>query len=171
MKQVVRSAKSLADVFLCVLPWRLWKKCAVLSEEYAYKDYVTEEKVPDKTRPLLKHCHISHPDKRHRADKEKTKFKITTSFVLAWIAILIIQGAHFGSYKLPARDFWARPPYGISLPYIKNSMTLDAFQFMRRYFHPSNSKIQVPKGHVGYDPLFKICFVLVFGLVHDSVLG
>ena len=164
MKQVVRNATSLADVFLGILPWRFWKKCVGASEEYVYKDYVTKEKVPGRTRPIMKHWRTSHPDKYHRADKERVKFKITTCFVLAWIAIRIIQGAHFVSYKPPARDFWARPPYGISLPSTKNSMNLEAFQFIRRYFHPSNSKRQVPKGNVGHDPLFKIRFVLVFVL-------
>ena len=105
MKQVVRNAKSLADIFLGILPWKFWKKCASASDSYAYKDYVTEEKVPGRTRPIMKYCRTSHPDNRRRADKERVKFKITTCFVLAWITILIKQGAHFVSYKPPTRDF------------------------------------------------------------------
>ena len=70
------------------------------------------------------------------------------------------MGAHYGSYKPPSRAFWARPPYGISHPYIQNALTGNSFEFMRRYFHPALNKREIPKGKKGYDPLFKIRFVL-----------
>ena len=32
---------------------------------------------------------------------------------------------------------------------------------MRRHFHPALNRQEIPKGHKNYDPLFKICFVIV----------
>ncbi len=43
-----------------------------------------KEKLPEKT--------------RHRADNEPIKNNTTVGFVIAWIAILIIGGAHFGDH-------------------------------------------------------------------------
>ena len=58
-----------------------------------YKDKFVEELGEKRKGPKLKHAEGDMPGLRHRADKEEKRFKFTPSFVLVWIAILIIQGA------------------------------------------------------------------------------
>ena len=55
---------------------------------------------------------------------------------------------------------WRKPPHGLSIPYVKNEMSRDVFEFMQRkiYFY-DNSKIK-EKGVRGYDPLFKVIYTL-----------
>ena len=160
MKEIIRTATSLAPVFLFVMPWSFWNTVAKRSHAYAYENYVVPVPTEAGKRPKLKQCRKSTPGHRHRADNEKNKFTFCASYVLVWIAVLILMGAHYGSYKPPSRAFWARPPYGISHPYIQNALTGNSFEFMRRYFHPALNKREIPKGKKGYDPLFKIRFVL-----------
>jgi hypothetical protein len=38
-------------------------------------------------------------------------------------------------------------------------MSHNAFEFMRQYFHFCNNNKRKPKGHPGYDPLFKITWI------------
>ena len=59
------------------------------------------------------------PGARHRADKEKKKFTVTPSYILCWIAILMLQGAHFGEDKGIAANIWKKAPEGVSIPYIQ----------------------------------------------------
>ena len=65
---------------------------------------------------------------RNRCDKERKKFRITPGYILAWFAVLIIQGGHFGSNKPPSKALWKKAPRGIGLPYIRNWMTRDAYE-------------------------------------------
>ena len=67
MKHAVHNTKSLADIFLGILPWRFWKKCARTSDDCAYKDYVTEVVASKMTYPHLKHCRSNQPGARHSA--------------------------------------------------------------------------------------------------------
>ena len=70
MKEVARTAKNLAPLFLAILPWKFWKHCSKKSEIYAYKDWVVEEGCEDGKRPRLKQCHKNTTNSRHRANKE-----------------------------------------------------------------------------------------------------
>ena len=51
-----------------------------------------------------------------------------------------------------------KPPYRLQIPYVKNAMSKNAFEFMRRNIHfYDNSKIK-HKGVRGYNPLFNVIY-------------
>ena len=111
-----------------------------LTNEYVYEDWVVEKTVHDsdgneKKKKILVGCDKKTPGCRHRGDTESIKFQSTPGFVLAWLALLIIQGGHFGSKKPPSPKLWHEAPYSISIPYIRNTMTRDAYEFMRWNIH------------------------------------
>ena len=87
------------------------------------------------------------PNRRHRADKERVRYLISAGFIITWIGILVLQGAHFGSEKRTGRKMWRqKAPYGLSLPYVRNSMTRDAYEFLRRNIHFADNTLQQPEG-------------------------
>jgi len=55
---------------------------------------------------------------------------------------------------------WQRPPYGISIPYVQNTMQQDAFEFMRRHIHFTDNYKRPKTTDKNYDPLFKVTYVL-----------
>jgi len=70
------------------------------------------EEVPDDRdgNPEKKKVLVDHPLEtdgkktpgiHHHANNKKYKFHATAGFVICWVAILIIQGALFGSFKSP----------------------------------------------------------------------
>jgi hypothetical protein len=79
---------------------------------------------------------------------------------MAWHGINLIFGGHFGSNKGDTRKFWRNPPHGIVLPYVRNSMTKDSYEFLRRYIHFADNSMQNRKGECGYDPLLKVRAVI-----------
>ena len=128
MKEVIRTATDLSSVFLFILNWKFWNVCARRSDKYAYKDWVVADSSSSTAKnPKLKNCKPGTEGARHRADNEPKQYKFTASFVLVFISILILMGAHYGSHKPALRRFWAKPPYGISHPYIQNAMTHKSF--------------------------------------------
>jgi hypothetical protein len=58
---------------------------------------------------------------------------------------------HFGSDKRTSRKMWQKTPYGLSLPYVLNSMSHDAYEFLRRNLHFTDNYKQQPEGSEGYD--------------------
>ena len=64
--------------------------------------------------------------------------------------------AVFGASKPDAHRLYARSPYGVSIPLLRNVMTRDAYKFMRRYIHFCDNSKKKKKGEKGYDPLFKV---------------
>ena len=170
MMQVVRTADSLTSLFLFILPLSFFQEVAKLSNKYAYLDWVVEKWGKNRDGDTKKRSHFedvpakqgskAYPGGRHRADKEKKKYKITPGFVLCWIAILILQGAHFGQDKGNAGKMWRGAPRGISFPYIRNAMTRDAYVFMRQYIHFCDNSKRKSSDQRGYDPLFKVSFAM-----------
>ncbi len=70
---------------------------------YAYEDLVVEKVQLDadgnqKKRKVFKRCKKGTPGARKRAQRETQQYEITPGFVLAFIAILIIQGAKYSNY-------------------------------------------------------------------------
>ena len=59
-----------------------------------------------------------------------------------------LQGAHFGSDKRTLRKMWQKTPYGLSLPYVLNSMSRDAYEFLQRNLHFTDHYKQQPEGGV-----------------------
>ena len=150
MRMLARRAKDLSCVFLTVLPLSFFASVAQFTNKFAYKDFVKEQDQTDrdgflKKKKMVVDCQeytdgMKTPGARHRADNEKYKFRVTTGFVLAWVAILIIQGAMFGTHKPPSRTMWERYPFGFALPFIMNSMSAGAYEFMRRFIHFADNR-------------------------------
>jgi len=140
MQEVIRSTDSLAAIFMFMVPLTFFTRVAQFTDKFCYKDWVIEKFGKDRDGDKKKRRHFVHvpakqgrhttPGRRHRADKEKKKYNITAGFVICWVAALILQGAHFGADKRSAGKLWRAQPYGISIPYLQNTMTRDAYIFM-----------------------------------------
>ena len=117
-----------------MIPLDFFAKIAKLSSEYYYNDWVLENIGNDRDgNPKAKShfvdcptytCEKATPERQHRANKEKNKYNITSGFIICWIAILIINDAHFGVEKRGLHKLWRRSPYELSIPYIQNTMTI-----------------------------------------------
>ena len=170
MTLAARTADSLATLFMFIVPLSFFVQVAKWTEKYCYKDWVVESfgKKRDGETKKVRHFvdipatldHSTYPGRRHRADNEKKKFVISPGYIICWFAILILQGAHFGSHKPPATYLWREQPYGINIPYIQNTMTRDAYIFMRRYIHFCDNSKKKEKGVRGYDALYKVSYPL-----------
>ncbi len=99
------------------------------------------------------------PNVCHCADNIKYKHTITPSFVLAWISILIINGAYFNNAN-DQQKIYRKAPHDISLLYIENSMPCNSFEFMSQYIHFVDNVKKKKRDHPNYDPLYKIKYVL-----------
>ncbi len=55
-----------------------------------------------------------------------------------------LQDSYFGSDKRTSRKMWQKTPYGLSLPYVQNSMSRDAYEFLRRNLHFADTYKQQP---------------------------
>ncbi len=167
---IAMQTQDLSSIFLAILPLTFFSKVAELTNKYCFKDWVVEKKALDsdgnpKKRPYLETVPTltdgePTPGRPHRADREQDKWRITPGFIICWVAILILQGAHFGSDKKLLRNMWRRSPYGISMPYIQNTMMRDAFEFLRQYIHFSENYQRPKSSDANFDPLFKVSYVL-----------
>ena len=144
MKEAARTAKNLSALFFLMMPLVFWREVARLSTKYCYEDWVVEKIGKDRDgnkkkvryfEDVLPNKVRSTKNKRHRVDKEKQRFKITTGFVLCFMAHLLLQGAHFGSTKPGPERLYCKGQYGISAPVMRNMMTRDAYTFMRHNIH------------------------------------
>ena len=131
---VARTTKSLLSLFLFMVSLTFFSQVAKWTHKYCYEDWVVESFGKDRDGDAKRIRHFEdvpaqiergfpYPGRRHRADKEKKKYTITTGFVLCWMGMLILQGSHFGANKRSAAKMWRGQPYGISIPYIQNTMT------------------------------------------------
>ena len=170
MMQVMCDAKSLACIFLFMVPLSFFEQVSTWTKKFCYKDWVVEKFASDRDGNQKKRRHFVEvpaktgrnitPGRRHRADKERKQYTVTAGFVLCWVAMLILQGAHFGSDKRSAAKLWRAPPYGLSISYLQNSMTRDAYVFMRQYIHFADNATRKSKGEIGYHAFFKVKYAL-----------
>ena len=169
MRQAARTAKDLSALFFLMMPLVFWREVARLSHKYCYTDWVVEKigKDRDGNKKKMRYFEDVPPllvgrtkNKRHRVEEEKQRFKITTGFVLCFMAHLLLQGAHFGSTKPGSERLYRKGRYGISVPQMRNMMTRDAYTFMRRHLHFADNHKHNPKGSRGYDPLYKVAYPL-----------
>ncbi len=89
-------------------------KVAEFTNNYCFEDWVVEKMKLDsdgnlKKRPYLETVPTSTngeptSGRRHCADKQRVKWLITPGFIICWVAILILQGTHFGSDKKLLRE-------------------------------------------------------------------
>jgi len=97
------------NIFFATLLLTFFSKIAELTHKYCYKDWVVKKTAIDsdgnpKKRPYLETVPAMTagqptPGRRHRTDRNRDKWRITPRFIICWLAIIIIQGAHFGSNK------------------------------------------------------------------------
>jgi len=171
VSRIVRTATNLATIFFFILPLLFFEKVAKWSTKYAYEDWVVEKYANDRDGNKKKVRHFEEAPEvaagerrakrhRHRADKEKEQFTITTGFVICWFACLIMQGALFGANKPRANDLYATGPYGINIPIMRNAMKRDAYKFLRRYVHFCDNDKKRKRGEEDYTKLFKVAYVL-----------
>jgi hypothetical protein len=144
------------------------------TDAYAYKDWVVPSPRLDRDgnhtkRPIYKPVFTEHGrplpnNARHRCkvSEGERKLEVDKYFVLAWFGcLMMVAGAFFGGDNNRGIDaIYADPEYGLSIPYIQNTMPKRAFKFMRNYIHFSKTREQKRKGEPGYDPLFKVRSVL-----------
>ena len=105
-------------------------------------------------------CAVETIGRRHRPDNDSIKFQATQGYILCWISIFILSGGQFGSVKNESHKNWLKPPHGLSIPYVKNVMSINAFEFMRHNIHFSDNSNIKQKGVRGCDPLFKVSYLL-----------
>jgi hypothetical protein len=163
MKDIVRSADNLALIFLAILSVSFFVKVALLTSKYCYKDWVVEKERHNEHGNVKKKKYLV--DVYPTTGGEPTpnvavRWDINPGCIICWIGILILQGGHFRSEKRSARKMWQWSHYGLSIPYVRNSMRRDAFEFLRRHIHFAENDQRKNKGEPGYDPLFKVRYVL-----------
>ena len=150
VKNVARSASNLADMFLGLLAKSFFDSVADQTNNYAYEDDVIEKIPGDRDGSWRKRKVLveapknadgtSHPSSRHCAGNEKYKFKATAGYAICWVAILILQGTLFGTFKPPSRTMWQHRPYGIPIPFVQNCMSGAAYEFMHRFIHFADNR-------------------------------
>jgi hypothetical protein len=92
-----------------ILPLSFFQQVTKMTDKYYYRDWVMEKEQLDrdgnvKKKKILKACTAETPGARHRARKDTSySFTITVGYVIAWIGLLVLQGAHFGSDKQTAK--------------------------------------------------------------------
>jgi hypothetical protein len=98
----------------------------------------------------------------HCADNSNLKPRITAEeCIFVWNAILIFSCVYFGGKNnCGINNIYQNAPYGVSIPFIQNTMPRDAFDFMQRYIHFVNNRDRRKDGKPGYNPLFKVQPVL-----------
>ncbi len=165
MKDIVHLADNLALVFLAILPMLFFVHVAAMTKKYCYKDWVIEKKrTSNEEGNVKKRTYLSDvapttggeptPGRKHRADNEPVKWDVNPGFIICWIGLLILQGGHFGLEKRTTRKMWQGSPYGLSIPYVRNSMRRDAFEFLQRHIHFADNNKQKREGEPRYNVLF-----------------
>ena len=114
MKQAARTAKNLSALFFLMTSLVFWGEVAHLPTKYCCEDWFVEKigKDRDGNRKKVSYFEDVLPNKarstkneRHHVDKEKQRFKITTGFLLCFMAHILLQGVHFGSmYQARLRE-------------------------------------------------------------------
>lgn len=57
--------------------------------------------------------------------------------------------------KLDLQQYWSSDEV-LDTPFFKKTMTKNRFLLLLRFLHFNDNTLQIPRGHGGYDPLFKI---------------
>jgi hypothetical protein len=171
--QVARGG-DLASMFLQVLSTDTIQYIAKRTDVYAKREWVVPVSRRDRdgnitARPFYSAVYPNNnnlnlpSNARHRwiPPKGNRDFDITDNFVLAWLGIVIYSGALFsGDNNRGINAIYSDAAYGISVPFIQNTMTRNAFKFMLRYIHFSDGSKQKQQGEPGYNPLFKVAYIV-----------
>eukprot|EP00956_Cyclotella_meneghiniana_P033956 scaffold100628_cov85-Cyclotella_meneghiniana.AAC.3 len=83
-----------------------------------------------------------------------------SSDMMVWQLCGISDGGEGGIFFCLSRQSGSarksNASYGVSIPFIQNTMPQTAFVFLRNFIHFSRTKDQQASGRRGYDPLFKV---------------
>jgi hypothetical protein len=146
----------LASMFFFIFPLTLFNYIAFRTRAYAYTDWVVPKPRMDRSgqttkRPILSAVFRKKGEQlpanaRHRCISKK-QYKVTANFIIAWIGILLAAGAYCagGDNNRCIKCIYRSSPYGISVPWIQNTMPENAFRFLRNFIHFSNTRDQKPK--------------------------
>ena len=103
---IVSSSMAPEDIFFGILPQQTVEQVRDLTHKYCCEDFVMEREQHDrdgvrKKKKMLVDCEPDTPGARHHVHNNCSNwnYSITTGFIVAWFAILILQGAHFDSDK------------------------------------------------------------------------
>ena len=102
-----------------ILPLAFIERVTQLTRrKYCYDDWVVQRRKKDSDGNEMKQFYYVQvspltdgaptPNRRHRADNKRVRYSITSGFIITWIGILILQGAHFGSDKRNSRKMWQK---------------------------------------------------------------
>jgi hypothetical protein len=175
MEQVVaqwrRPVASKVALDIPILPMLFFVKIAKMLRKYCYEDWVVEKEHRNEDgNEKNKRTYLANvapttggkptPGRRHHTNNDPVRWDAYPGFIISWISILILQGGHFGSEKRTVRKMWQGSPYGLSIPYVRNSMQRDAFEFIHRHIHFVDNHKQKCESELGYDPLFKVRYVI-----------
>jgi hypothetical protein len=72
--------------------------------------------------------------------------------IKTFLGMIIVTGL---CPKSDIQDYWAGDET-IDTPYFRNRMSRDRFLIILSNFHMSDNENQVPRGHDGFDPLYKV---------------
>jgi hypothetical protein len=159
----VRSATDLSAVFFGILSLSFFSKVAEMTDKHTHKDWVALRRCKDEHgneigRPYYVDVPEGTEGAWHRV--KRRQFTMTPGFFIVFLGILMLQGAHFGSNKRSSRKLWQTSPYGLSIPYVQNAMTRNAYEFMHQYIYFTDNSMNIPNSSDGYDPLFKVRYAL-----------
>ena len=98
MIDAARRSRSLADLFLVIVPMTFFVEVAQLTNTYCYEDWVVEKVGKDRDDNRKQHPYFKDvpsynnglptEGRRHRASNVIKNYDITPGFVMAWFAIL-----------------------------------------------------------------------------------
>ena len=155
--QAREAARSgLVDLFLFFFPINLLQNISDRTNFYGTKEWVREVRTKDRdghdtSKNMFVRCESWHVEACHRV--EENWRDVTIGYMMAWIGILLINGAFKICYP---RIMWFAPPYGVPVPYAESTMIQDAFLQIQGCIHFLGNKTIYPKGRQTWNPLQKI---------------
>ena len=142
-------------MFLSTVTVNTAKYIAARTTNYAYNDWVVPTAQLDRDgdtarRPIMSaifpkkgeslptnachHCLVT---------KHNKKYQVKEHFVFAWLGALMSVGAFFNGDNNRGIDaIYSNASYGVSVPFIQNTIPKNAFNFLRNYIHFSRTQDQ-----------------------------
>jgi hypothetical protein len=154
--------EALKELWLLIYNREIMQFVAKETMRYAYDDWVLPTDRPNRDgnaskRKYWKHVPAYVDGARHRIDEsivsKDKRWDVTVGFLTAWHGLLLYSGA---KRKRKISTMWANLPYGDHDPIAMNTMTWDAFLFIRRTIHFCNNSELKPRGDPGYSPIHKV---------------
>ena len=159
VRKTAYDTESILHIFMMLFPEETFSFITSMTHKYVYEDWVKlkiqkDQDGNEKKTKIFVNCDELDEGATHRGESMSTKYEITLGFVISWIGLVIINGALGRVHSI--RNYYRDLPYGINYPPFRNSMSRTAFEFMRKSIHFADNDNHKPRGHIQYDPLFKI---------------